>query len=143
MILKVTSGTHLFSLPVASLFPGYVNKIANVDNFLYLDLNALYFFQMAIWRQVPHTHEMVEALRYNIPLAPCFFSVGISQEFTHLGGSLGIRSGSRYSHTNKKLTQVRSLERCVRITPLLNIFSFQSPPTPIPSIAGFLPALTI
>lgn len=122
------SGTHLFSLPAACLFPGCVNKIANVDYFLYLALKALDFFQTAIWRQVPHTHEMVETLRHYISLAPCFFSVGISQEFTHFGGSLCIRSGSRYSHTDKKLTQVRSLERCVRITPLLNYLFILVPP---------------
>lgn len=145
MILKVMSGTHLFRLPVASLFPACVNKIANVDYFLYLALKALYFFQMVIWRQVPHTHKMVKTLRHYIPLAACFFSVGISQEFTHLRGSLCIRSGSRYSHTNKKLTQVRSLERCVRITPLLNYLFILVPPTPLPQIpfiGGFLPALT-
>lgn len=43
MILKVMCGTHLFNLPVASLFPGCVNKIANVDYFLYLPMNAINF----------------------------------------------------------------------------------------------------
>lgn len=43
MILKVMCGTHLFSLPVASLFPGFVNKIANVNYFLYLAMDAIYF----------------------------------------------------------------------------------------------------
>lgn len=45
MVLKVTSGTHLFSLPVASLYPGYVSKISNVHYFLYLALDAIYFSQ--------------------------------------------------------------------------------------------------
>lgn len=51
MILKVMCGTHLFNLPVASLFPGCVNKIANVNSFLYLALNAI-CFQAATWRQI-------------------------------------------------------------------------------------------
>lgn len=43
MILKVMCGAHLFSLPGASLFPRHVNKIANVNYFLYLALDAIYF----------------------------------------------------------------------------------------------------
>lgn len=43
MVLKVMCGTHLFGLPVASLFPGYVNKTANVHYFLYLALDTIYF----------------------------------------------------------------------------------------------------
>lgn len=43
MVSKVMCGTHIFSLPVASLFPGYVNKTANVHYFLYLALDAIYF----------------------------------------------------------------------------------------------------
>lgn len=43
MALKVICGTHLFSLPVASLFPGYVNNISNINYFLYLALDAIYF----------------------------------------------------------------------------------------------------
>lgn len=43
MILKVMCGAHLFSLPGASLFLRYVNKIANINYFLYLALDVIYF----------------------------------------------------------------------------------------------------
>lgn len=81
MVLKVVCGTHLFSLPVASLFPGYVNKTANIHYFLYLASDAIYVFKWLL-----HDTFAIPITSRNIQPPPSsdslLFSLEISREVT-------------------------------------------------------------